>query len=81
VPAQKRLEDAYRFPGFRPSRWVHGVFGDPKARVMVLERVEKKQLAVSAGECRRRFTTAGRGVCETSRVGIRGSIWWSKSGV
>src|SRR6266700_2595009 len=39
---KKRLEDAYRFPGFRPSRWVCGVFGDPQVRIMVLEREQKK---------------------------------------
>ena len=41
---KKRLEDAYRFPGFKPSRWVRGVFGDPQARIMVLERKQKNGL-------------------------------------
>jgi hypothetical protein len=35
---QRRLWDAYRFPGFRPRATVHGIFGDPKARVVHLER-------------------------------------------
>src|SRR6202789_4660496 len=41
---KKRLEDAYRFPGFRPSRWVRGVFGDSQVRIMVLEREQKNGL-------------------------------------
>ena len=45
---KKRLEDAYRFPGFRPSRWVRGVFGDSQVRIMVLERRQKKRLAAFA---------------------------------
>jgi len=33
-----RLWDAYVFPGFRPQPTVRGLFGDPKARVITLER-------------------------------------------
>ncbi|MEW9572712.1 hypothetical protein ABQJ54_13210 [Rhodanobacter sp. Si-c] len=36
----RRLLDAYRFPGFRPLVGVKGVFGDPKARVVMLVRRE-----------------------------------------
>jgi hypothetical protein len=39
----KRLTDAYRFPGFTPFQTVKGIFGDRKARVIVLQRSEKKQ--------------------------------------
>ena len=38
----KRLSDAYRFPGFQPQQKVVGIFGDPKARVIRLKRIEKK---------------------------------------
>jgi hypothetical protein len=31
---QRRLWDAYHFPGFRPQLTVRGVFGDPRARVI-----------------------------------------------
>src|SRR5437870_3808337 len=34
----RRLVDVYRFPAFRPRAAVRGVFGDPKARVVRLER-------------------------------------------
>jgi len=41
----KCLLDAYRFPGFRPRATIKGIFGDPKARVIRLERRQKKQYA------------------------------------
>ena len=34
----RRLVDAYRFPGFRPRAAVRGVFGNPKVRIIRLER-------------------------------------------
>jgi hypothetical protein len=42
----KRLIDTYRFPGFRPLAKVCGIFGDPKAIVIRLERMEKKLIVV-----------------------------------
>ena len=39
---RRRLSDAYRFPGFQPQQQVVGIFGDPKARVIRLKRIEKK---------------------------------------
>jgi hypothetical protein len=38
----RRLDDAYRFPGFRPEPTVRGIFGDPKARILRLQRRGKK---------------------------------------
>lgn len=35
--AIRRLTDSYRFPGFHPRQGVHGIFGDPKARVVYAE--------------------------------------------
>ncbi len=43
-----KLQDAYRFPGFRPAAMLHGVFGDQKARVVVLRRRGKKMIC---GDC------------------------------
>ena len=40
---QRRLEDAYRFIGFRPEPRVRGIFGDPKARIVRLLRRRKKR--------------------------------------
>src|SRR5512135_2264758 len=39
----RRLDDAYRFTGFRPGPTVRGVFGDPKARILRLLRPGKKR--------------------------------------
>jgi hypothetical protein len=79
MPGKKKsLEDAYRFPGFRPSRWVFGVFGDPQVRIMVLEREQKKQLAAFAVKSTGHFTTARDGRYEIFPAGIRACIsMWS----
>jgi len=47
---QRRLWEAYAFPGFRPHSTVRGVFGDPKARVITLVRRSKKRSVVAARE-------------------------------
>jgi hypothetical protein len=47
---KKRLTDAYRFQGFTPSETVQGIFGDPKARVIHLNRSKKKQFARYVGK-------------------------------
>jgi hypothetical protein len=44
----QRLWDTYRFPGFRPSKTVVGIFGDPSARVITLIRRSKKRAALCA---------------------------------
>jgi hypothetical protein len=36
------LSDLYQFPGCKPKRTVHGVFGNPHARVIKLVRQGKK---------------------------------------
>jgi transposase len=53
TPRRRRhLRDSYRFAGFLPSRWIKGVFGDRRARVVTLARRSKKRLAHVGG-----FTT------------------------
>ena len=44
-PIRRRLIEAYAVPGFRPLSSVHGVFGDPQARVVTLVRRSKKPSA------------------------------------
>jgi hypothetical protein len=39
---RRTLSDLYHFPGCNPKRTVHGVFGDPHARVIKLVRQGKK---------------------------------------
>ena len=42
---KRRLEDQYRFPGFRPDPTVRGIFGDPKARIRHCECTDGEQQA------------------------------------
>lgn len=72
---QKRLTDAYRFPGFTPLQTVKGVFGDPKARIVQLKRRQKKQSVQSAASRRGAFTTAKCAVRAISPVAIGVCIW------
>ena len=39
----KLLQDLYRFPGFVPRATVRGIFGDPLAVVITLQRRRKKR--------------------------------------
>jgi hypothetical protein len=52
------LRDAYRFPGFTPSRTVLGVQGEPLARVVTLTRRQKKRSAAPAARLSAHGTTA-----------------------
>ena len=72
----KRLTDAYRFPGFTPSATVKGVFGDPKARVIELNRRQKK-LSAPCVVVRLLVMTASSGVFVICPVATRGCIWRS----
>ena len=42
---KRRLLDEYRFPGFGPRAEIKGTFGDSKARVIRLKRIQKKRYA------------------------------------
>jgi hypothetical protein len=64
----RRLWDSYCFPGFRPEQTVCGVFGDPKARVIKLNRRSKKRLAAVAVACRWAGTIASYGACAICRA-------------
>jgi len=39
---RQSLSELYQFPGCKPKKTVHGVFGDPHARVIKLVRQGKK---------------------------------------
>jgi hypothetical protein len=71
---RKRLSDAYRFEGFRPLEELHGVFGDPVARVVTLVRRSKKRAARDVVE-RAPFTIAERDVFAICRAAARESTW------
>ena len=72
---QKRLVDAYGFKGFEPNEEVIGIFGDPQARVIRLNRREKKQSVLSAVVRTKAFTTERFAEFATSPVEIHASIW------
>ncbi len=65
--------DEYRFPGYRPRAEIRGVFGDPRARVIHLERTRKKRYVGVAAQSIGAITTrryVESGIC---RVGMSGS--------
>jgi hypothetical protein len=78
---KKRLLDEYQFPGFRPRSEIQGIFGDPKARVIRLERTQKKQHVVAAAWYIAAITTKqcdGYGICP---AGMPGYTWkWKSAG-
>lgn len=77
----RRLLDAYRFPGCRPLSRIHGVFGDPKARVIRLERTQKKRSAAAVAGYTTATTTRPCDGCETCRAGMPGYTWkWKFDG-
>jgi hypothetical protein len=71
----RRLVDVYRFPGVRPKARLKGIFGDPKGRIIRLERRQKKR-CVDVAEQRTAVTTTARdalsGICP---VGMCGFTW------
>ena len=72
---RRRLQDAYRFAGARPLATVRGVFGDPKARIVVLVRRGKKRRAARVDEGSRVLTTDVGVWCGTCRAATRASTW------
>jgi hypothetical protein len=73
-----RLPDTYRFPGFRPAAVVRGIFGDPKARIVTLQRRRKKRRAASAVNPAVPITTASSGTSATCRAAIPVCTWRSR---
>lgn len=78
---KRRLLDEYQFAGFRAQSRIQGIFGDPKARVIRLNRTEKKQPAGTAAPCIAVITTRQYDRYETCPVGMPGSTWkWTSDG-
>jgi hypothetical protein len=73
-----RLPDTYRFPGFCPAATVRGIFGDPKARIVALQRRRKKRPAAPAVNPSAPITTASRGASATCLVATLASTWRSR---
>ncbi len=76
-PTRRRLADAYTFPGFRPLQRVHGLFGEPGARLVTLVRRGKKRSAEAVAQCIAVGTTAGAVGCEICPAPVSAftSIW------
>ncbi len=72
---KRRLLDEYRFPGFSPGAEIKGIFGDPKARLVILKRVQKKQSAGAVGEFIGVITIRRCVGYEIYLVGTPGFIW------
>ena len=73
-PPQGELRDAYRVPGFTPSRTIRGLTGDPHARVIPLTRRPRKPSAARVAEPRAPGTTGGRAACGTCHAATSASI-------
>jgi hypothetical protein len=71
----RRLLDGYRFPGFRPRAEIKGIFGDPGARIIQLQRNQKKLSVVGVGAHSVGTMTRSYGGCGIYRAAIGGSIW------
>src|SRR4030067_2900541 len=72
---KRGLLDEYKFPGVRTRSAIQGMVGDPKARIIRLERREKKRPVAFAGLCIGATTTrrdAGYGTCP---AGMPGYTW------
>jgi hypothetical protein len=82
----KRLIDSYRFKGYEPSENLTGIFGDPKARVIHLNRREKKQFVHCVELRTKAITTERHAECATFPAETRAStsIWryaaWNAGG-
>jgi len=75
---QQRLSDGYSFAGFRARAGVRGVFGDPNARIVCLDRRSKKRFAVVAGRFITAGTTVRNGKFATCLAQDFGLLWNSK---
>ena len=69
-----QLRDAYRVPGFTPSRTITGVEGDPLARLVTLTRRAKKRSAGRAAPRIARGMIAERVVSAIFRAATRASV-------
>jgi hypothetical protein len=68
---KRQLVNKYRFPGFRPQARIKGEFGDPKARIIRLERTQKKQYVDVVGKHTEIITTRRYDVSGICRGAIR----------
>jgi len=77
----KQLTDSYRFSGYEPKKEITGRFGDPKAIIICLNRIKKKQAVHYAQKLIRVITTEKSGMSVTCLVAINEYISQLKYGV
>ena len=77
----RRLWDTYRFPGFCPSSTLQGIFGDPRARILRLNRRGKKPFAELAALSSEHGTIENGAESATWRVETIESTWRSRCAV
>lgn len=75
-----KLLDVYAHPGFRPLSALKGIFGDNKARIITLVRLQKKLCAGVAEHLTKVSMTAKSDGSGTCPVAMSGSIWKWKCG-
>lgn len=79
--APEELRDAYRYPGFSPSRTVERLVDDPSAIVLALRRREKKRPAACVDGWRGAGTIGGRDSSGIYPAAICGCSWpWMSGG-
>ncbi len=77
---KRRLLYEYHFPGFRPQSNIQGKFGDSRARVIPLNRIQKKRSADVVVQHIGVTTTrkySGYGIC---LAGTPGYFWMQRLG-
>jgi len=52
----RTLQELFSFPGFKACQQLEGKFGDPKARIIILNRQKKQQNVQDAIRFIKRFT-------------------------
>jgi hypothetical protein len=81
---RRSLSDLYLFPGFRPYKTLHGLFGDPNARVIKFNRRGKKLFAASAAPLIGRLViveTALSATCPLAAPGFTSNWRFAESSV
>jgi hypothetical protein len=59
----KKITDAYCFPGFHPYQNIKGIFGDPKSIIIFIKRTQKKLFVLIAENHQTVITTKKQNVC------------------
>ena len=79
--AKETLYSTYTYPGFIPQTELRKVAGKPDARIIVLDRRQKKRNARCVGVPTAPFTTAPPGWCGICHLEpCKPTSWWRCDG-